>query len=81
MDSFFLACTVAAIGALILSLIISEKSKLGSKPFGLLAMRTGAERASLLKENADAGGKKKPRPKVGEALVRRAQGPKMPKNP
>jgi hypothetical protein len=81
MDSFFLACTVAAIGALILSLIISEKSKPGSKPFGLLAMRTGVERAALMKENADAGGKKKPRPKVGESLVRRPPVPKTPKSP
>lgn len=46
MDSLFFACTVWAVGALILSLIFSEKSKVGERLHGLLAMRTGGEQAA-----------------------------------
>jgi hypothetical protein len=42
MDNLFFLATVAAVGALILSLILTEKSKSGSV-FGLLMMRTGGE--------------------------------------
>jgi hypothetical protein len=78
MDSFFFACTVAAVGALILSLIFSEKSKVGERSLGLLAMRTGGDKGDVAAAPASRG-KKKQRPKVGEALVRRPQRPPMPK--
>ncbi|MDB5407798.1 MAG: hypothetical protein JWL84_2710 [Rhodospirillales bacterium] len=83
MDSLFFACTVAAIGTLILSLILSERRKLGERPVGLLAMRTGGETEGLAGEAGPmpgSGGKKKLRPKIGESLVRR-QGPPTPRRP
>jgi hypothetical protein len=83
MESLFFAGTVAAIGVLILSLILSERRKLGEPPVGLLAMRTGGETDSLAGKEGPmpgSGGKKKPRPKIGESLLRR-QGQPPPRHP